>query len=103
MKEVPEESVDEGFPPSVTSVLYEGSVGLGHSWTRGYDHGTKGEERGDSSLFFYLLKSRGIVDLQCCVKTLLYSKVTQLYTDTHSYIHTHYFSYSFPFWFITGY
>ena len=36
----------------------------------------------------------GIVDLQCCVKFLVHSKVIQLYV---------FFSYSFPLWFITGY
>ena len=43
---------------------------------------------------FFILKNSCFTMLY---QSLLYSKVTQLYTYTHSFL------YSFPLWFITGY
>ena len=48
-------------------------------------------------LFLKFISYWSIVELQCCVNLLLYSKVTQLYIYIHS------FSYFFPLWFIIRY
>ena len=50
------------------------------------------------SFFFYIYFYCSIVELQCCI-TAIQQSDSAIYT----YIHIHYFSYSFPLWFIIGY
>ena len=47
------------------------------------------------SFFFYIYFYCSIVELQCCITAIQHSD-SAIYT----YIHTHYFSYSFPLWLI---